>query len=94
MADGFVSLGLVIGLDYANPYLSPYRELQRMKHHPYFSRLLEGGERVAYGARVLNEGGLQSVPKVDFPGGALGERYREFLRRDGLDPDNFVRKQK
>lgn len=71
MADGLVSLGLVIGLDYANPYLSPYRELQRMKHHPYFAKLLEGGERVAYGARVLNEGGLQSVPKVDFPGGAL-----------------------
>lgn len=71
MADGLVSLGLVVGLDYANPYLSPYRELQRMKHHPYFATLLEGGERVAYGARVLNEGGLQSVPKVDFPGGAL-----------------------
>ncbi|KIK76733.1 hypothetical protein PAXRUDRAFT_413626 [Paxillus rubicundulus Ve08.2h10] len=72
MADGLVSLGLVIGLDYANPYLSPYNELQRMKHHPYFARLLSGSStRVAYGARALNEGGLQSVPKLNFPGGAL-----------------------
>ncbi|KAG8780510.1 hypothetical protein FRC16_003117, partial [Serendipita sp. 398] len=71
MADGLVSLGLVIGLDYANPYLSPYRELQRMKHHPYFRKLLEGGERVAYGGRVINEGGVQSVPRLFFPGGAL-----------------------
>ncbi|TDL20717.1 hypothetical protein BD410DRAFT_725364 [Rickenella mellea] len=71
MADGLVSLGLVIGLDYANPYLSPYQEFQRMKHHPYFSKLLSNGERVAYGARTLNEGGLQSIPRVHFPGGAL-----------------------
>jgi len=72
MADGLVSLGLVLGLDYANPYLSPYRELQRMKHHPYFAKLLSGdSSRVAYGARTLNEGGLQSVPKLHFPGGAL-----------------------
>ncbi|KAG6335714.1 hypothetical protein ID866_3372 [Astraeus odoratus] len=72
MADGLVSLGLVIGLDYANPWLSPYNELQRMKHHPYFSRLLSGSStRIAYGARTLNEGGLQSVPRIHFPGGAL-----------------------
>ncbi|KAG6819548.1 hypothetical protein H0H93_010794 [Arthromyces matolae] len=71
MADGLVSLGLVIGLDYPNPYLSPYRELQRMKHHPYYRDLLAGGERLAYGARTLNEGGLQSIPKLHFPGGAL-----------------------
>ncbi|KAH7882866.1 hypothetical protein F5I97DRAFT_1815644 [Phlebopus sp. FC_14] len=72
MADGLVSLGLVIGLDYTNPYLSPYKELQRMKHHPYFSRLLSGSStRIAYGARSLNEGGLQSVPQLNFPGGAL-----------------------
>ncbi|KAG6811565.1 hypothetical protein H0H92_006869 [Tricholoma furcatifolium] len=71
MADGLVSLGLVVGLDYPNPYLSPYRELQRMKHHPYFRKLLAGGERLAYGARTLNEGGLQSIPKLHFPGGAL-----------------------
>ncbi|KAI0820479.1 FAD/NAD-P-binding domain-containing protein [Trametes gibbosa] len=72
MAEGLVTLGLVVGLDYANPYLNPYRELQRMKHHPYFRDLLSGDStRIAYGARVLNEGGLQSVPKLDFPGGAL-----------------------
>ncbi|KAL5478309.1 hypothetical protein ACEPAI_2493 [Sanghuangporus weigelae] len=71
MDGGLVSLGLVIGLDYANPYLSPFRELQRMKHHPLFANLLSGGERIAYGGRVLNEGGVQSVPKLAFPGGAL-----------------------
>ncbi|KAG8829222.1 hypothetical protein FRC17_006970 [Serendipita sp. 399] len=71
MADGLVSLGLVVGLDYANPYLSPYRELQRMKHHPYFRKLLDGAERIAYGGRVINEGGVQSVPRLFFPGGAL-----------------------
>jgi len=72
MDQGLVSLGLVIGLDYKNPYLSPYRELQRMKHHPYFRALLSSNsERLSYGARVLTEGGLQSVPKLHFPGGAL-----------------------
>jgi len=71
MADGMVSLGLVIGLDYANPYLSPYKEFQRMKHHPFFKSVLEGAECLAYGARTLNEGGLQSIPKLHFPGGAL-----------------------
>ncbi|ETW77025.1 hypothetical protein HETIRDRAFT_479677 [Heterobasidion irregulare TC 32-1] len=72
MADGLVSLGLVIGLDYANPYISPYKELQRMKHHPYFAKLLSGdSSRVAYGGRVINEGGLQSIPQLHFPGGAL-----------------------
>lgn len=71
MADRLVHLGLVVGLDYANPYMSPYREFQRLKHHPYFSNILEGGERLAYAARVLNEGGLQSLPKLHFPGGAL-----------------------
>ncbi|KAI0729914.1 FAD/NAD-P-binding domain-containing protein [Fomitopsis betulina] len=72
MADGFVSLGLVVGLDYSNPYLSPYRELQRMKHHPYYRDLLSGDStRIAYGGRTLNEGGLQSLPQLDFPGGAL-----------------------
>lgn len=69
--DPLVSLGLVVGLDYKNPYLSPYREFQRMKHHPFFADLLEGGECIAYGARALNEGGFQSIPKLDFPGGAL-----------------------
>lgn len=71
MEDNMVSLGLVVGLDYENPYLSPYQEFQRMKHHPFFSKVLEGGECLAYGARVLNEGGYQSIPKVHFSGGAI-----------------------
>ena len=71
MEDGMVSVGLVVALDYQNPYLSPFREFQRMKHHPYFKETLEDGECLAYGARVLNEGGYQSIPKLHFPGGAL-----------------------
>lgn len=71
MEDNMVSIGLVVGLDYQNPYLSPFREFQRMKHHPFFKDLLEGGECIAYGARALNEGGYQSIPKLNFPGGAL-----------------------
>uniref|UniRef100_A0A8B9J901 Electron transfer flavoprotein-ubiquinone oxidoreductase n=1 Tax=Astyanax mexicanus TaxID=7994 RepID=A0A8B9J901_ASTMX len=66
-----VALGLVVGLDYTNPYLSPFREFQRWKHHPSVVPTLEGGSRIAYGARALNEGGFQSVPKLTFPGGAL-----------------------
>ncbi|KAJ7106520.1 hypothetical protein C8R44DRAFT_714895 [Mycena epipterygia] len=73
MGDGMVSVGLVVGLDYGNPWLEPYREFQRMKHHPHFRALLgaPGAERLAYGARALTEGGLQSLPRLDFPGGAL-----------------------
>ena len=66
-----VSIGFVIGLDYKNPYLSPYLELQRFKHHPAIKKLLEGGRRINYGARALNEGGVQSLPKLTFPGGML-----------------------
>uniref|UniRef100_A0AAY4DQU8 Electron transfer flavoprotein-ubiquinone oxidoreductase n=1 Tax=Denticeps clupeoides TaxID=299321 RepID=A0AAY4DQU8_9TELE len=66
-----VALGLVVGLDYSNPYLSPFREFQRWKHHPSVAPTLEGGSRIAYGARALNEGGFQSLPKLTFPGGLL-----------------------
>ena len=66
-----VSIGFVIGLDYKNPYLSPYLEFQRFKHHPAIKKLLEGGRRINYGARALNEGGIQSLPKLTFPGGML-----------------------
>uniref|UniRef100_A0A8C5E3R3 Electron transfer flavoprotein-ubiquinone oxidoreductase n=1 Tax=Gouania willdenowi TaxID=441366 RepID=A0A8C5E3R3_GOUWI len=66
-----VALGFVIGLDYSNPYLSPFREFQRWKHHPFVAPTLEGGNRIAYGARALNEGGFQSIPKLTFPGGLL-----------------------
>ncbi len=66
-----VSIGFVIGLDYRNPYLSPFEEFQRFKQHPAIRPLLEGGRRVAYAARALNEGGFQSIPRLTFPGGLL-----------------------
>ncbi len=71
MEDNQVAIGYVIGLDYENTYLNPFREFQRFKHHPFIKNYLEGGERIAYGARALNEGGYQSIPKLTFPGGAL-----------------------
>ncbi|NQY82490.1 MAG: electron transfer flavoprotein-ubiquinone oxidoreductase [Alphaproteobacteria bacterium] len=69
--DNLVALGFVVGLDYRNPHLDPYMEFQRFKHHPAIQPLLEGGRRIAYGARALNEGGYQSLPVLTFPGGAL-----------------------
>jgi len=66
-----VSVGFVVGLDYTNPHLSPYEEFQRFKTHPEIRKYFEGGRRVAYGARAINEGGLQSLPKMVFPGGML-----------------------
>lgn len=66
-----IAIGFVVTLDYKNPYLSPYEEFQRFKQHPEVRKILEGGRRVAYGARAINEGGLQSVPQLHFPGGAL-----------------------
>jgi len=66
-----VLIGFVVGLDYGNPYLSPFNEFQRFKTHPMISKLLEGGRCLSYGARCLNEGGFQSIPKLEFPGGAL-----------------------
>ncbi len=71
MADNQVALGLITALDYQNPYLSPYGEFQRWKNHPKVRSLLEGGEALQYGARVINEGGYQSIPQLEFPGGAL-----------------------
>ncbi len=62
---------LVVALDYRDPYLNPYQEFQRWKAHPRIRALLHGGTCLAYGARALNEGGLQSVPRLAFPGGAL-----------------------
>ena len=66
-----VSVGYVIGLDYENPHLSPFDEFQRFKTHPEIRPVFEGGRRVAYGARAINEGGFQSIPKLTFPGGLL-----------------------
>jgi electron-transferring-flavoprotein dehydrogenase len=70
-ANGQVALGFVTSLDYANPYVHPFEEFQRWKQHPAIRAEISGGRRVAYGARAINEGGWQSVPKLAFPGGAL-----------------------
>jgi electron-transferring-flavoprotein dehydrogenase len=69
--DNLVSIGLVVALDYSNPWLSPYGEFQKLKQHPLYREVLEGGKCISYGARALIEGGFQSIPKVAFPGGAL-----------------------
>lgn len=69
--DNKVAVGFVIGLDYQNPYMSPFSEMQCYKTHPAIREVLEGGTRIAYGARALSEGGLQSLPKLTFPGGVL-----------------------
>ncbi len=66
-----VSYGYVVGLDYQNPWLSPFEEMQRLKTHPDMRKHFEGGRRIAYGARAISEGGLQSIPKLTFPGGCL-----------------------
>ena len=71
MEDRLVSVGFVVGLAYANPYLSPYEEFQRFKTHPHIRGFLEGGKRIAYGARAIAAGGIMSLPKLVFPGGAL-----------------------
>lgn len=70
-ANNQVALGFVTALDYKNPYVTPFEEFQRWKQHPEIRKILEGGKRVSYGARAINEGGWQSVPRLCFPGGAL-----------------------
>jgi electron-transferring-flavoprotein dehydrogenase len=69
--DDLVAVGFVVHLNYSNPHLSPYDEFQRFKTHPAIRGMFEGGKRIGYGARAINEGGLQSIPKLAFPGGAL-----------------------
>ena len=69
--DRYVAVGLVVHLNYKNPWLSPFEEFQRFKHHPEVAKHLKGGERISYGARAITEGGWQSIPKLTFPGGAL-----------------------
>jgi len=69
--DQLLYLGLIVSLDYQNPNLSPFGEFQKWKSHPKIKNLLEGGERISYGARAVNKGGLQSLPKLTFPGGLL-----------------------
>lgn len=71
MNPNLIHIGLVVGLDYENPYLNPYEEFQKFKTHKIIRRLLEGGECISYGARCLNEGGYHAIPKLTFPGGML-----------------------
>lgn len=71
LSDNRIALGFVIGLDYQNPWLDPFKTFQSFKTHPLVKVMLEGGERISYGARSLNEGGWQSIPQLSFPGGAL-----------------------
>ena len=66
-----IAVGFVVGLDYKNPHLDPFKEFQRFKEHPSIRPIFEDGKRISYGARALNEGGFQSIPKLTFPGGAL-----------------------
>ena len=69
--ENYVAIGYVVHLNYKNPWISPFDEFQRFKHHPSVKPYLEGGKRIAYGARAITEGGWQSIPKLTFPGGAL-----------------------
>ena len=69
--DNYVAVGFVVHLNYKNPWISPFEEFQRFKHHPEVSKHLKGGSRISYGSRAITEGGWQSIPKLTFPGGAL-----------------------
>ena len=79
MDNNQVALGFVVALNYSNPYLDPFQEMQRWKTHPKIRHFLEGGTRVAYGARAMNKGGLQSLPKLSFPGGVMAGCEAGFL---------------
>lgn len=79
LANNQVALGFIVALNYTNPYLDPYEEMQRWKTHPTIRNYLEGGKRISYGARALNKGGLQSLPKLSFPGGVLAGCEAGFL---------------
>jgi len=89
MEDRLVAVGFIVGLSYANPYLSPYEEFQRYKTHPYVRRFLEGGKRLAYGARAIAAGGIMSLPRLVFPGGALVGDEAHRLRTARVDADNL-----
>jgi electron-transferring-flavoprotein dehydrogenase len=79
MKPNLIHIGMVVGLDYSNPYLSPYQEFQKLKQHPRIKVLLENGKCISYGARCLNEGGIQAVPKLTFPGGMMAGCSAGFL---------------
>ncbi|WP_027009282.1 electron transfer flavoprotein-ubiquinone oxidoreductase [Conchiformibius kuhniae] len=83
-AQNRIAIGLIVGLDYRNPYLSPFEEMQRFKTHPAVRPMLQNGRRIAYGARVISEGGLQSLPQLCFDGGALIGDAAGFLNMSRL----------
>lgn len=87
-----IACGFVVGLDYKNPYLSPFQEFQRWKTHPKIRGIFEGGTRIAYGARALNEGGFQSIPKLTFPGGCLVGCSAGFLNVPKIKGSHYAMK--
>lgn len=87
-----VAVGFVVGLDYSNPYLSPFQEFQRFKTHPSVKSVFEGGTRIAYGARALNEGGYQSIGKLTFPGGCLTGCSAGFLNVPKVKGSHYAMK--
>ncbi len=90
--NNIVSIGFVTGLDYSNPYLSPFNEMQRFKTHPFVRDFLEGAKRISYGARAISEGGLQSLPKLTFPGGLLVGDTAGFLNTPKIKGTHAVMK--
>ena len=78
--DNLVAVGFVIGLDYKNPYIHPFKTFQQFKTHPNVRPTFEGGTRIAYGARALNEGGFQCIPKLAFPGNKI-DRLTRFTKK-------------
>lgn len=87
-----IACGFVVGLDYKNPYLSPFQEFQKWKTHPKIRGIFEGGSRIAYGARALNEGGFQSIPKLTFPGGCLVGCSAGFLNVPKIKGSHYAMK--
>lgn len=87
-----IAVGFVVGLDYSNPYLSPFQEFQRFKTHPKVKSVFEGGTRIAYGARALNEGGYQSIGNLTFPGGCLTGCSAGFLNVPKIKGSHYAMK--
>lgn len=87
-----IAVGFVVGLDYSNPYLSPFQEFQRFKTHPKVKSVFEGGTRIAYGARAINEGGFQSIGKLTFPGGCLTGCSAGFLNVPRIKGSHYAMK--
>ncbi|XP_055379535.1 electron transfer flavoprotein-ubiquinone oxidoreductase, mitochondrial [Condylostylus longicornis] len=87
-----VAVGFVVGLDYSNPWISPYREFQKYKTHPKIKEIFEGGTRIAYGARAINEGGFQCIPKLTFPGGCLVGCSAGFLNVPKIKGSHYAMK--